>query len=112
MSKKLHEKFICSRMMLPEHAAALYADKEEKQKKELLYIPTHEGQQLEEWEKFINRSLAAGTVVEIKYTGSKEILTIKGAISKVNLLEKLIYISNERTRAAVHFNNILEIKES
>lgn len=112
MSKKFHEKFICSRMMLPEHAAALYADKVKEEKKELLYIPEHEEQQLEEWEKLITSSLSAGTVVEIKYTSSKKIMTVKGFVFKVNLSEKLVHIRSQSTKTAVHFNNILEINES
>ena len=111
MTKKLKNQFLCSRMMLPEHVAALNKHNKEMKEKELFNIPEYDEQQLKLWEALLKSSMLEGLEVEINYLSSAGPVLISGIVLGMNLLRKTIRIKSKETSKNIFLKNILGVKE-
>ncbi|HHW74960.1 MAG TPA: YolD-like family protein [Firmicutes bacterium] len=69
MKKKLYHQFACSSLMLPEHRTALARHRRNKAAEGLRsYFADADEQQLEQLQRFLERSGEAGLTVEVTFT--------------------------------------------
>ena len=109
MSKKHSSKFLCSRMMLPEHAAALREHEKVKEEKLVYGMPDYDEQQMEEWESLLQRSMSEGKEVEITYMDSRGPIAVKGVVVETNQFAGYFFLSNENKRVKIFYRNIMGV---
>lgn len=108
--EKLHNQFLCSRMMLPEHVEALSQHNKEKQNEEMI-IPSFDEQELENWEHLIKQSLEQGTEITITYISNSAEKSVSGAVIRFDGSTGRIIIGDKNGWVGMELKEIVGIKE-
>ncbi len=110
--KKRDNQFICSSFMLPEHVDTLAQREKGREDEEMRRFPAYDEQQLELWERILQASWQDGTVITVRFMGSRGPYTVTGRVSAVSLQQKCFYLATSEAVQAIVFERVMSLEQA